>query len=161
MGRRLTSDSNVLWLCMVLQYQPQMVNKCGAMVNSYIIGRANTICTEPISFPLCPSRILHGLPWEWTWVSAVTSWQQPGWMSVTVHLIVNILFRCIYKYIQLLVSWYFTFSVQMVYIKKFYYQQTAQQISLTHRHCRPLQHASAIYYSRIQGAFMYKEYIWT
>jgi hypothetical protein len=98
----MTSDPSVLWLCMGLLYQPRMVNKCGAMVNSYITGRANTNCMGPIPFPLCPSRVLHGLPWEWTWVSSVTIWQQPGQMSVTVHLTVNIWFRCIYKYIQLL-----------------------------------------------------------
>jgi hypothetical protein len=159
-GRRLTNDSNVLWLCMGLQYQPQMVNKCGAILNSYITGRADTNWIGPISFPLCPSRVLHGLPWEWTWASSVTSWQQPGQMSVAVHLIVNIWFRFIYKYIQLLVSWYFTFSVKMVYIIKLYYQQIAHQISLTHRYCRPLQHVSIKNYSSIQGALMYKEYIW-
>ena len=132
-GRRLTSDPNALWLHMGLLYQPQMVNKCGTVINSYITGRANTNCMGPISFPLCPSRVWRGLPWEWTCVSSVTSWQHPGQMSVTVHLIVNIWVWCIYKYIKLLVSWYFTFSVQLVYTKKFYYQQTAQQISLTHR----------------------------
>ena len=143
-GRRLTSDPDVLWLrmgprycgcvwahCTVaaygptvlwlrmgLLYQPQMVNKCGAMVNSYITGRANTNCMGSISFPLCPSTALHGQSWDWTWVSSVTSWQQPGQMSVTVHVIINIWFRFIYRYIKLLVSWYFIFSVQFVYIKK-------------------------------------------
>ena len=59
-GRSLTGDPNVLWLHMSLLCQPKMVNKCGAMVNLYIIGRANTNCMEPTSFPLCPFRDYPG-----------------------------------------------------------------------------------------------------
>jgi len=47
-------------------------------------------------------------------------------------------------------------SVQNIYINNLNYQQIVQQISLMHIYRRLLQHVSAISYSQLQGALIYK-----
>jgi hypothetical protein len=45
-------------------------------------------------------------------------------------------------------------------INKFYYQQTAQQISVIHIHRRLLPHVSAMFYCHFLWLLVYKGYIW-